>query len=88
MLKIKPHKDFKKDLQRDKISGFYADDDFANLKFIIDKLAKIEILDEKYKDYQLKGAMKNFRECHIKLDTKEDYLYLARLGSHNQLFRK
>ena len=49
-------------------------------------------LPAKYKDHDLIGNYKGFRECHIKPDLllvykKEgEYLQLARLGSHSELF--
>ena len=39
-------------------------------------------LPEKYRDHPLKGDLSDYRECHI----KPDLLYLARLGSHSELF--
>lgn len=33
---------------------------------IITKLLNGEILEKKYKDHQLKGNLKDYRECHIK----------------------
>ena len=40
-----------------------------NLLFrVIEKLANLEKLDEKYKDHSLLGAYKGFRECHLEPD--------------------
>ena len=96
MLTIKPHGDFKKDLQRDKLSGFYTTKDFCVLEVAIDSLANCKSLARKYKDHRLKGAMTGFRECHVKpdwllvykIDIEDGILYLARLGTHNQIFNK
>ena len=47
---------------------------------------------EKYKDHQLKGELKDFRECHIKPDLLliykivDDILKLVDIGSHSELF--
>jgi mRNA interferase YafQ len=47
---------------------------------------------EKYKDHQLIGNMKDFRECHIKPDllliytVEDDTLKLVDIGSHSELF--
>ena len=47
---------------------------------------------EKYKDHQLIGKMKDFRECHIKPDLlliytiEDDTLKLVDIGSHSELF--
>ncbi|WP_163226606.1 type II toxin-antitoxin system YafQ family toxin [Campylobacter fetus] len=38
------------------------------IEYILDKLANDEILETKFKDHQLKGEYKDFRECHIKPD--------------------
>lgn len=35
---------------------------------LLEKLAKDETLDKKYKDRELKGKLKNFRDCHIMPD--------------------
>lgn len=34
---------------------------------VVEKLSKDEPLEAKYKDHQLKGNYKGFRECHISL---------------------
>ena len=47
---------------------------------------------EKYKDHQLVGQMKDFRECHIKPDLlliymiEDETLKLVDIGSHSELF--
>lgn len=49
-------------------------------------------LPEKYRDHSLAGDYHGYRECHIKPDvlliyrTDEQCLYLARIGSHSELF--
>ena len=49
-------------------------------------------LEDKYKDHQLKGNMKDFRECHIKPDLllvymiEDNVLKLVDIGSHSELF--
>ena len=63
------------------------------LKYVIDVLSNGEQLSEKYRDHQLKGNLKDFRECHIRPDwlliyqKKEDelILILSRTGSHSDL---
>ena len=60
----------------------------------IEKLARGEILDAKYKDHPLLGDYLGARECHIEPDLlliyqiKKDVLVLnvLRLGSHAKLF--
>ena len=68
----------------------------AELEFVIDKLANDEILAPKYKDHQLTGDLKAYRECHIRpnllliYEKQEDILLLTciNLGSHSKLFKK
>lgn len=49
-------------------------------------------LPQQYKDHDLIGNWKGFRECHIKPDLlliyrkNDDLLQLVRLGSHSELF--
>ena len=59
---------------------------------IVYKLLNDSPLIEKYKDHQLKGELKDFRECHIKPDLlliykiEDDILKLVDIGSHSELF--
>ena len=66
-----------------------------NLLFsVIEKLANLEKLDEKYKDHSLLGEYKGFRECHLEpdwlliyyVDNNALVLVLSRIGSHSDLF--
>jgi len=81
-------KSFKKSAKR------LSQADLQSTKDIINRLANGEILEPKYKDHALRGNYKDFRECHIKPDLlllyqiKKPYLYLVRLGSHSELFKK
>jgi len=61
---------------------------------VIGKLANDEPLPEKYRDHQLSGKWKDFRECHItpgwllvykKTDNGGLVLILTRLASHSTL---
>ena len=62
------------------------------LKKIINCLVKTEKLPAGNKDHQLKGTLKDCRECHIEPDWLLDYridgseLCLIRTGSHSELF--
>ena len=69
--------------------------DMAQLKWGIDQLAKDIPLPANWKDHQLKGNMKHFRECHIggagdwllvyeKRET-DMILYLLGTGTHTDL---
>jgi mRNA interferase YafQ len=59
---------------------------------IIYNLANGNKLADKYKDHQLQGNLKEFRECHIKPDLlliyyiEDEILKLIDIGSHSQLF--
>ena len=89
--KIKFTKRFKKNLKQAKKQG----KDIEKLFDIIEKIAKDETLDEKYRDYLLSGNYKGTRECHIEPDFLLIYekigevlvLSLVRTGSHSDLFR-
>ena len=64
------------------------------LEIVIDTLSSVRVLDEKYKDHQLKGKLKDFRECHIGFDLllvykkskQELVLVLVDIGTHPELF--
>lgn len=64
------------------------------LKEVVKKIAMQEHLDEKYRDHELVGKYKGFRECHIQPDWLLIYLLeeekltltLTRSGSHSDLF--
>ena len=61
---------------------------------LLEKLAKDETLDKKYKDRQLKGKLKNFRDYHIMPDLvliykKDDDILILEaidIGKHSKLF--
>ena len=79
-------KDYKKVQKQNK--------DIEKLKLIIEKLLSGTALEEQYKDHNLTGKWKRYRECHITPDwlliyTKTaDTLILVRMGSHSELFKK
>lgn len=87
--RIKSTTSFKKDLQKLAKRNL----PLQELKYVIDILSKGEQLPEKYRDHQLKGNLKDFRECHIRPDwlliyqKKDDelILILSRTGSHSDL---
>lgn len=89
--KIKFTKKFKKDLKLAKKQG----KDIEKLFDIIERIAKDETLDERYRDHSLTGNYKGTRECHIEPDFLLIYekieevlvLSLVRTGSHSDLFR-
>lgn len=68
--------------------------DLSALEVVVDKLARQETLEPKYRDHALTGEYRDFRECHIKPDwllvycinDEELELFLFRTGSHSDLF--
>ena len=81
---------FKRDAKRMKKRGAKR----SELDAVVEVLRKGEKLDLKHKDHQLKGNMKDHRECHIKPDWLLVYkidkgnliLILTDTGSHADLF--
>ena len=79
-------KDYKKVQKQNK--------DVEKLKLIIEKLLGETNLEEHFKDHNLTGKWKNYRECHITPDwlliykKTADTLILLRTGSHPELFKK
>lgn len=90
MLEVVPTKSFKKDLKKYQ----HKIDIVKELYDVISILAKEEKLDTKRKDHSLIGNYVNYRECHVKndvlliykVDKKTNSLYLARFGSHSEVF--
>ncbi len=64
MLIIETSKKFDKDLKILVKNGF----DLKLLYKVVENLAKEQPLAPKYKDHPLKGALKDFKECHLKPD--------------------
>ena len=81
---------FKRDYKRIKKQN----KDLKKLQAILEKLTSEEKLDPKYRDHQLAGNFKGYRDCHIESDwlllykKTEDALTLIRTGSHAELFKK
>ena len=81
---------FKKSLKLAKKRGL----NIKLLESIVNDLQNDRILDKKYKDHELKGNYKGFRECHIQpnwllIYLKENEvltLTLVDTGSHSDLF--
>ena len=80
---------FKKSLKRAKKRGL----DISLLEEVVDMLQNDIMLEDKYRDHELKGNFKGFRECHIQPDwllmylKEEDVLTLTLVdtGSHADL---
>lgn len=85
MRKLDRSKAFKRDFKK------RGDLDTAMIE-VLYLLLNDDPLPTQYKDHALTGNYKGFRECHIKPDLlliykkAGDYLQLARLGSHSELF--
>lgn len=88
MKQIRETKKYNKDLDRLERQK----KDLTKLFEVIEKLFNNIPLEKKHKDHQLKGDMKDFRECHITPDwlllyiNSQECLYLARTGSHSEIF--
>jgi mRNA interferase YafQ len=86
----KPTVRYAKDVKRVKSSGF----DMRELDEVLERLAAGEPLDERYRDHQLKGKRKKYRECHIRPDWILVYqrdkdariLILIGTGTHSDQF--
>ncbi|EKD23745.1 MAG: Toxin-antitoxin system, toxin component, RelE family [uncultured bacterium] len=82
---------YKKSFKKLAKSGIFP---VTEIDRVVDMLASGELLDKKYKDHQLRGEYKNYRECHIlndlllmyRIENKELVLILIDIGSHSQLF--
>lgn len=85
MRKLERTNAFKRDFKK------HGDLDTALIE-VLYLLLNDEPLPQKYKDHDLVCNYKDFRECHVKPDLlliykkTDDYLQLARLGSHSELF--
>ncbi len=87
---IVPSNQFRKDLKLAAKRGY----DLNKIKNIIERLANGEILEAKYRDHLLTGDYGGFRECHIQpdwllvyqIDNGQLILFLARTGTHSDLF--
>ena len=83
---------FKRDYKREAKGQHRATLD-SELKPVIVALVTDQPLAPKYRDHELGGDWKGYRECHVKPDLlliyrklDADILRLARLGSHSALF--
>jgi mRNA interferase YafQ len=89
--KIAATKQFKKTLKNAILRGLEE----SLLNDIIRKLANDEKLPDRCRDHQLKGNLKDFRECHIAPDWLLKYkkikdkliLILAETGTHSDMFK-
>jgi mRNA interferase YafQ len=88
MLKIKHKKAFVKDIKLAKKRGKFLD----RLCDVTECLITQQQLDPKYRDHQLVGNYKGYRECHIESDwlliykIDGDVIIFERTGTHSDLF--
>ena len=64
MRAIRQTTQFKKDIKRVKKRG----KDFSKLKGVIERLARGETLEARYRDHALSGTYRGTRDCHIEPD--------------------
>jgi mRNA interferase YafQ len=83
---------FRRDFKRIASSSHHRD--IADLLGkVVEHLASDRPLPVRNRDHQLGGTWSGYRECHVKPDLlvvyrkPEGVLYLARLGTHRELFR-
>jgi len=80
--------------KRDKKSAKFVQNYFSELQAVMETLIDGRILDEKYLEHKLLGEHKDYLECHLKPNLLMIYkmehhlVKFARLGTHNQLFKK
>ncbi len=80
---------FKRSYKKQRLSD---EEDLAYIDVVYNLLCDVELV-EKYKDHQLIGKLRDFRECHIKPDLllvymiEDNTLKLVDIGSHSELFK-
>lgn len=93
MLKLELSTQFKKDLKKIQKQGKNK----SKLDAVVHKLQKEAPLPKKFRDHELIGNWKGYRECHIAPDWLLVYktyqgnvklLRLSRTGSHAELLKK
>ncbi|MDI9407740.1 MAG: type II toxin-antitoxin system YafQ family toxin [Candidatus Pacebacteria bacterium] len=91
MRKIEWSSSFKRDYKRIKSGRYKADIDLI-ISEVLECLSNDKPLAQKYRDHQLHGKFRAYRECHLKPDLLLIYykivdnrLILYRLGSHSDL---
>lgn len=88
--KLVPSASFKRDMKS------LSEEERQETREVIQRLVRGEELDEKYRDHQLRGKLKSFRDCHVRPDLVLIYringdaleLYLYRIGSHSKLYKR
>ena len=95
MRTIKRASQFKADFRQAKANPRHASDMDNLFMAIVTLLVTDQPLPEQYRDHDLTGDWKGYRECHVKPDllliySKSDgeELRLVRMGFHSNLFKK
>jgi len=89
MKHIRRTSQFKKDMKRMKRRG----KDLGNLKGVLEKIARGQEIEPRYRDHVLIGQYRGTRECHIEPDwlliyeKAESEVVLIRTGTHSDLFK-
>ncbi len=91
ILKIRRSTQLKKDLKK----AIKQDKNLKTLETVVELVIHGKSLPPKYCDHTLGGRWRGYHECHIepdwlliyKITRKELILYLARTGSHSELFK-
>ena len=89
MLTLDYSSQFKKDFK--KVTKMSIPD-VVEVGNVISTLQRGQALEPKHVDHSLSGNWAGFRDCHIKPDlvliyrADDNYLQLARIGSHSDLF--
>jgi mRNA interferase YafQ len=79
---------FKKDLKKARRQG----KDLNLLKAVVVALSNEQVLEDRFRDHELTGNWRSYRECHVNPDwlliykVTDEELKLARIGSHSELF--
>jgi len=90
MLTIKYRRSFKKDYKLAVKRGL----DISKFEKLVHLLVNEQPLDKAYKDHELAGNYKSYRECHVqpdwlliyKIESDNLILVLSRTGTHSDLF--
>ena len=83
MYHIHRTKDFEKSFKKLRRSGKITDSVIFRMGKVIDMLQSGRDLPDVYKDHQLQGILRDYRECHIKHDL---LLVLVDIGTHAGIF--
>ena len=90
---ILPTSPYQKSYKRLKESGKFKKEAQKRLDTAIDIVASGQVLPREYQDHQLVGELREYRECHIKVDLllvyqirkSELLLILVDIGTHSYL---